>query len=69
MVCGGDRFLCESSKTLVKKREISLYGGEETFLTPEEVIDERDAEDAVKRAKKTYYLCEKFISGIERKAE
>jgi HEPN domain-containing protein len=39
-------FLRESSKTLAKKREISLYGGEEAFLSPEEVISRRDAEDA-----------------------
>jgi HEPN domain-containing protein len=43
-------FLRESSKILVKKREISLYGGEEAFLSPEEVISEGDAEDATRRA-------------------
>jgi hypothetical protein len=41
------RFLRESSKILVKKREISLYGGEEAFLSPEEVISKEDAEDGV----------------------
>lgn len=60
-------FLRESSKILVKKREISLYGGEEAFLAPEEVINEMDAEDAVKRAEKTYYLCEKLINEVEQK--
>ncbi len=60
-------FLIESSKILVKKREISLYGGEESFLTPEEVINARDAEDAVKRADKTYHLCERLVAEIERK--
>ncbi len=59
-------FLRESSKILVKKREISLYGGEEAFLTPEEVIDKRDAEDAVKRADKTYSLCDKLVAEIEK---
>jgi len=29
-------FLCESSRILVKKRELSLYGGEEAFLVPDE---------------------------------
>ncbi|MEM3734608.1 MAG: HEPN domain-containing protein [Nitrososphaerales archaeon] len=62
-------FLIESSKILVKKREISLYGGEESFLTPEEVINARDAEDAVKRADKTYHLCERLVAEIERKQE
>jgi len=43
-------FLCESSKILAKKREISLYGGEEAFLTPEDVISRENASDAVERA-------------------
>jgi HEPN domain-containing protein len=58
-------FLYESSKVLVKKRELSLYGGEEAFLTPDEVIDKMDAEDATKRAEKTYTLCEKLITEIK----
>lgn len=58
-------FLRKSSKILVKKREISLYGGEEAFLSPDEVIGERDAEDAVERATRTYELCEKLIREIE----
>ena len=37
-------FLSRASKTLVKKREISLYGGEEAFLTPEDVISEELSE-------------------------
>jgi len=49
-------FLRESSKILTKKREISLYGGEEAFLSPEEVISEADAEDATQRAVKTHEL-------------
>jgi HEPN domain-containing protein len=57
-------FLRESSKILVKKREISLYGGEEAFLSPEEVISERDAKDATRRAGKTYKLCKKLIDSI-----
>ena len=60
-------FLCESSRILVKKREISLYGGEEAFLAPEEVIDKGDAEDATKRAERTYRLCERLIIEIEKK--
>lgn len=59
-------FLRESSKILVKKRELSLYGGEEAFLSPEEVMDRRDAEEAVKRAAKTYELCERLIIEIEK---
>lgn len=59
-------FLCESSRVLVKKRELSLYGGEEAFLTPEEVIDEKDAGDATARAEKTYGLCERLVVEIDK---
>ena len=58
-------FLRESSKILVKKREISLYGGEEAFLSPEEVISRVDAEDATQRAGKTYELCKRLVDSIE----
>jgi len=59
-------FLRESSKILVKKREISLYGGEEAFLSPDEVIDKNDAEDAIMRAEKTYKLCEDLLTELEK---
>ena len=59
-------FLRESSKILVKKREPSLYGGEEALLSPDEVIDKNDAEDATMRAEKTYNLCEKLLVELER---
>ncbi len=62
-------FLYQSSKILVKKRELSLYGGEEAFLTPEEVIGKKDAQDSTKRAEKTYQLCEKLITQIEEKQQ
>jgi HEPN domain-containing protein len=58
-------FLRESSKVLLKKRELSLYGGEEAFLSPEEVISRGDAEDATERAAKTYELCRKLILEVE----
>ena len=58
-------FLRESSKVLVKMREISLYGGEEAFLSPEEVISRVNAEDATQRAGKTYELCRRFVDFIE----
>lgn len=58
-------FLRESSKILVKKREISLYGGEEAFLSPEEVISRVDAEDATQRAGKTYELCKRLVDSID----
>lgn len=57
-------FLAESLRILVKKREPSLYGGEEAFLSPDEVIGKPDAEDAVKRAKKTYTLCQRLLAEL-----
>jgi len=59
-------FIRESSKILVKKREISFYGGEEALLSPNDVIGEDDAKDAVIRARKVYNLCEKLINQLER---
>ena len=41
-----------------------MYGGEEAFLSPEEVISKGDAEDAVRRADKTYGLCKKFVDSV-----
>jgi len=54
-------FLCESSKLLFKKRGPSLYGNEETLISPNEIMSRNDAEDATNRAEKTYNLCEKLI--------
>lgn len=58
-------FLSESSKILVKKREPSLYGGEEAFLSPEDVISKTDAEDALKRAKRTFESCRKLLNELK----
>jgi len=57
-------FLRDSSKILVKKREPSLYGSEEAFLSPDEVMNKDDAEDAVMRAEKIYNLCENLLTQI-----
>ena len=58
-------YLSESSKILVRKREPSFYGGEEAFLSPDEVIGEADAKDALERAEKTHNLCRKLIEELE----
>ncbi|MCS7138675.1 MAG: HEPN domain-containing protein [Crenarchaeota archaeon] len=60
-------YLSESSKILVKKREISFYGGEEAFLSPDEVIGEDDAKDAIERAEKSFITCRKIIEELESK--
>ncbi|NHV99778.1 MAG: HEPN domain-containing protein [Thaumarchaeota archaeon] len=57
--------LSESSKILVKKRELSFYGGEEAFLSPDEVIGKDDAKDAVERAGKAFTLCRKLVKELE----
>ena len=57
-------FLRDSSKILVKKREPSLYGSEEAFLSPDEVMNKDDAEDAVMRAEKICNLCENLLTQI-----
>jgi len=59
-------YMCESSKRLVKKREPSLYGGEEAFLSPDEVIDKADGQDGVKRADKIFQLCNKLIDQLQK---
>jgi len=53
--------IAESNKILTKKREPALYGGEEAFLTPEEVISKEDATDAIKRAEETFNACKKLV--------
>jgi HEPN domain-containing protein len=53
--------LSESSKILVKKREASFYGGEEAFLSLDEVIGKEDTKDAVERAEKASSLCGKLV--------
>lgn len=57
-------FVVQSSKILVKKREISFYGGEEALLSPNEVIGREDAEDALNRARHIYTLCKKLIEEV-----
>ncbi len=56
--------LAESSTILVLKRELSFYGGEEAFLSPEEVIGRADAEDAITRASRTFDNCDKLLEEL-----
>jgi len=58
-------FISESSRVLTKKKELSMYGAEEVFLSPNEVISKADAEDAVQRAEKTFGLCRKVLNELE----
>jgi len=54
-------FIRESSKLLFRKREPSLYGDETLHLSPDEVMDEGDAADAVSRAEMVFELCNRFL--------
>ncbi|MEZ0345978.1 MAG: HEPN domain-containing protein [Infirmifilum sp.] len=56
-------YLAESSRILAKKREVSFYGGED-FLSPDEIIGEEDARDAVERARKVFSLCRKLVEEL-----
>jgi HEPN domain-containing protein len=53
--------IAESNKILTKKREPALYGCEEAFLAPEDVISKEDATDAIKRAEEAYNACKKLV--------
>jgi len=61
---GEIEYIRESSKLLFKKREPSLYGDEALHLSPNEVMDEGDAADALSRAEKIFGLCRRFIDDM-----
>lgn len=54
-------FLANASRSLAAKREISLYGGEEALLSPDDLVDRNDAEQAVEQASKTYELVRSLL--------
>ena len=58
-------FLRQTSRLLYAKREPSLYGNEAADLSPDEVMGRQDAEDGVKRARKTHKTCLKLIKELE----
>lgn len=58
-------FLTDTSKRLAKKREISMYGDEELALSPDEMISNEEAQDAIKRARKTYNLCRRLFNELK----
>ena len=64
---GEIEFLQESSRSLFKKREPSLYGDQAGILSPDEVMSSSDAEDGVRRATRTYELCQRLVSELESK--
>ncbi len=58
-------FLRESSRSLFKKREPSLYGNEAGILSPDEVMSSSDAEDGVRRAERTHEVCQRLVAELE----
>lgn len=54
-------FLADTSRRLTAKRELSFYGGEEALLSPEDLVDKRDAEEAVEHASKTFELVKNLM--------
>jgi HEPN domain-containing protein len=57
-------FVQETSRFLFKKRELAFYGGEEAFLSPEEVVSKEDSRKAVSSAEKVYALCNSLVSEL-----
>jgi HEPN domain-containing protein len=56
-----DKF-CEISRILTSKREIAFYGSEEEYLSPEDVIGEKEAKEALDNAMEVYKICKKLLS-------
>lgn len=42
------------SRTLAKKREISMYGDDASFLSPDELVTREEASKAVEQARRVY---------------
>lgn len=61
-------YLAETSRKLAAKREISFYGGEEDLLSPEDLISEGDARDAVERARRTLELYRRLVAEYQERA-
>ncbi|MGQ9514062.1 MAG: HEPN domain-containing protein [Thermoproteota archaeon] len=53
------------SRRLRREREPSMYGDEETGLSPEEIYTKEDAEDALRSAKTIYMKCNELLEKHE----
>ncbi|MDH5811858.1 MAG: HEPN domain-containing protein [Candidatus Methanomethylicaceae archaeon] len=60
-------FMAHVSRTLAKKREISMYGDDASFLSPDELVTREEASKAVEQAKRVYELSSKLLSEIRSK--
>lgn len=54
----------QASVSLVKKRELAFYGGEEAFLSPEEVISQADAHTAVTAGERVFQACRRLMDEL-----
>lgn len=59
-------FMAETSFNLAAKRELAFYGGEEDFLTPDDVISREEAEVAVRGAREIYGICRRLLEAYTR---
>jgi len=51
----------EASKALYRKRDLAFYGGEESLMTPEDLIGQEDAEKAVSSASHVFQACKRLV--------
>jgi len=57
--------LKEASKKLTAMREVSMYGNELEMLSPDEVVDRKLAEKAVRWAIKAHKLCSRLFDELK----
>lgn len=62
-------FMADACRSLAKKREISMYGDDASFLSPDELITKEEAEIAVGQAKKVHELCKRLLSELRSKSQ
>jgi HEPN domain-containing protein len=55
-------FIRDASISLFKKRELAFYGGEDTALPPDKVINAEDGKQAVEWGDRVFGDCRKLLS-------
>ncbi|MEM4576709.1 MAG: HEPN domain-containing protein [Candidatus Nezhaarchaeales archaeon] len=59
------RTIADISRKLAAKREVCMYGDEETFMSPDETVSAEEALKAVKEAEMTYDLCKRLLDEVK----
>ncbi len=57
--------LADISRRLVAKREVSMYGDEESSISPDEAISIEEASRAVMDSERVYSLCKRLLEEIK----